>query len=382
MAPSLLERWLEPLLDDLPGLEFFDAHTHTGANDPDGNSCTPEQLLAMLDPVDARAVVFTTQEPDGYEEANDRVIAEAATSGGRLVPFCRLDPAVKPVSEAQRCIAKGARGIKLHPRAEGFELDTPAMREIMALADEGGFPVLIHAGRGIPALGAHALVLAEEFRSTPIILAHAVACDLAWIWAELPDHPNVFVDTSWWSPTDLLTLFTLAPPGQVLFASDAPYGSPLLNANLALRCALQAGLTPEQIHGVAGGQIKRLLAGEAALDLGPPPGGPEVTSDLLLERVGMYLVFALGRLIGGIEADDAIGLARQAAEVGVSAPHTEVCAAIMGLLDLHEQAMASQDPATLERPSAGRLVALAPVILAATIARTPEVALPADLVAT
>ena len=59
-----------------------------------------------------------------------------------------------------------------------------------------------------------------------LILAHAGICDLAWIWRAAPDHPNLFFDTSWWSPSDLLALFALVAPGQILMASDAPYGSP------------------------------------------------------------------------------------------------------------------------------------------------------------
>ena len=65
-----------------------------------------------------------------------------------LVPFCRLDPEADPLAEAERCLAAGARGIKLHPRAEGFTLDHPALRPVFALADERRLPVLVHAGRG------------------------------------------------------------------------------------------------------------------------------------------------------------------------------------------------------------------------------------------
>ena len=62
-------------------------------------------------------------EPDGYPEANDVVIAAAAASGGTLLsllPDRAEDPA--PVAEARRCLDAGARGIKLHPRAERFTL--------------------------------------------------------------------------------------------------------------------------------------------------------------------------------------------------------------------------------------------------------------------
>ena len=97
------------------------------------------------------------QEPDGYREANDFVIAAAAESGGVLVPYCRINPHDAAVAETERALDAGARGIKLHPRAEAFTLDLPAVRDLVAIAHERRLPVLIHAGRGIPALGRHSL---------------------------------------------------------------------------------------------------------------------------------------------------------------------------------------------------------------------------------
>ena len=164
------------------------------------------------------------QEPDGYPEANDLVIAVAAESDGALVPYCRVDPHSGAVAEARRALDAGARGIKLHPRAERFTLDVPAVRELVAIAHERRLPVMIHAGRGIPALGRHSLELASEFGDARLILAHGAVSDLAWLWRELPAHPNLLIDTSWWNPADLYALFRLVPPGQIVWASDSPYG--------------------------------------------------------------------------------------------------------------------------------------------------------------
>ena len=81
--------------------EWFDAHTHTGANDPDGFKATPREILAGLDMAGhARALVFSSADPAGYRAANDRVLAEAADSGGRLVALARLDPHADAVEEA------------------------------------------------------------------------------------------------------------------------------------------------------------------------------------------------------------------------------------------------------------------------------------------
>ena len=134
-------------------LDLFDAHTHIGANDPDGFKQSADELMAVMSRADARAVVFPMHEPAGYAGPNDVAVSAAASSGGRLVSFCRLDPRDSPVAEARRCLDAGAVGIKLHPRAEQFGMDEPGVREIVAVAHERRVPVLIHAGRGIPALG-------------------------------------------------------------------------------------------------------------------------------------------------------------------------------------------------------------------------------------
>ena len=375
----LVTQWLDPLLAELPGLSFFDAHTHIGSNDPDGARCTAEELLALLAVVDARAVVFPMREPDGYPEANDRVVSEAAVSEGRLVPFCRLDPHEDPVGEASRCVERGARGIKLHPREEAFALDAAPVRQIFAFAHERRLPVLIHAGRGIPALGRHSLDLAAEFPDSRVILAHAVVSDVSWIWGHLADHPNVFIDTSWWNPVDLVTLFAYVPPGRILFASDAPYGMPVMNAILTLRCALQVGLSAEQVTTVMGDQLDRLLAGEKPIDTGPAPGPPDVATDLILDRVFAYLIVGLGRLIAGAPADEMVALARLGCTVDDQAPQAPVCRAMAALIDLGEQmASASTD---LTTPSPQRLAALGPLLLAATLAATPRVPVPPTLAA-
>jgi predicted TIM-barrel fold metal-dependent hydrolase len=114
-APFLEEvRQLRP-----PGSELIDAHTHLGL-DEDGRSLGLEQLLFQLDSAEARrACVFPLHDPErmpAYSLPNDRVLRWAGESDGRLVPFCRLDPSEAPVEEAERCLAAGARGIKLHPR--------------------------------------------------------------------------------------------------------------------------------------------------------------------------------------------------------------------------------------------------------------------------
>ncbi|MBV9838315.1 MAG: amidohydrolase family protein [Solirubrobacterales bacterium] len=366
-----LRPWLEVVLDQVPGLELFDAHTHLGNNDPDGMSQTPEQLLAGLELAHARgAFVFPMHEPDGYPPANDAVLAAARQTNGTLIPFCRVNPHDEhALAEAQRCLDAGARGIKLHPRAEGFTLDHAVVRSLIALADERSLPVLIHAGRGIPALGLHAVQLASDFPDARLILAHAGICDLSWIWRAAPDHPNLLFDTAWWMPADLQSLFALVPPGQIVFASDAPYGNTAGSATFQLRSALQVGLSPDQIRSIASEQALRIAAGEPLQPAGPAVGERERAPHVLLERVAEFLLLGAIATMRGVDAGaEMLALARLACDVPDEIDDAPIFAAIRGLLDAYDQ-MTATAPDDRRR--------LAFLILAATTARTPEVPVPA-----
>jgi len=50
---------------------------------------------------------------------------------------------------------------------------------------------MVHAGRGIPALGRDAVALARRHPGARIVLAHAGISDLSWIWAEARGLPNL-----------------------------------------------------------------------------------------------------------------------------------------------------------------------------------------------
>ncbi|HEX6390957.1 MAG TPA: amidohydrolase family protein [Solirubrobacteraceae bacterium] len=370
---AILEPWFQALMDEAGNPALFDAHTHFGQNDPDTFRQTPEELLAGLDRIGARGLVFPMHEPDGYAAANDAVLDAAATSDGTLTALCRVQPRHDgALAEARRCMDAGAAGIKLHPRAEAFGMDEPVVGDLMELAHERRGVVLMHAGRGIPALGANTIKYAERFPDARLILAHCAISDLAWLVRELPSHPNVYIDTSWWHPADILALFCLAPPGQVLWASDSPYGLPLHSALTVARCAIEAGLTHEQLAGVFGGQVQRLVRGEDALDLGPAPG-PASPLDPLLERVVANITAALGRAIGGADPTEPLGLARLAAGVGAEHPQAEVFAAILWLLDLFEEHDAPPPPGR-RFSDAARLV-----VIALVLARTPKAVLPAQV---
>ncbi len=369
----MIAPWAAQARQAVPGVRLFDAHTHLGQNDPDGMKQTPAELLEVL--ADAEAVgaagafTFPMHELEGYPAANDMVIEAAASSHDRLIPFCRVSPnSGSAPDEARRALAAGAKGIKLHPRAEQFTLDHPAIRELAQIADERRLPILIHAGRGIPALGRHTVELAREVPDARFILAHAGVTDLAWIWRVAADLPNLLFDTAWFMGADLRTLYTLVPPGQILFASDAPYGNTLLSAVTQIRLAQQLGLSHEQIRSIMSEQSLRIAAGEPLQPAGPAVGDGDRASHVLLDRVSGYLMMGM---ILSIRAPDAgpemLALAELACNVPDEIDDAPVFAALRSLLSAYFELFAA-DPG--DRRTRGLLM------LAATVAATPDVPLP------
>jgi predicted TIM-barrel fold metal-dependent hydrolase len=370
---SVIAPWAAQVREAVPGVRLFDTHTHLGQNDPDGMKQTAAELLAVLDQADAvGAFTFPMHEPDGYRAANDMVIDAAARSEGRLVCFCRVSPnSGTAPDEARRALEAGARGIKLHPRAEQFTLDHPAVRELAAIAHERRLPILIHAGRGIPALGRHTVALAQQFSDARFILAHAGITDLAWIWRVAADLPNLLFDTSWFMGADLRALYSLVPPGQILFASDAPYGHPLLAAVAQIRLALSLGLSADQIRCVMSEQSLRIAAGEPLAFVGPAVGERERATHVLLDRVAQFVMMGTILSIRAPEASpEMLALARMACDVPDEIDDAPVFAALRSLLDAHLEL--ARDGGDVRR-------ARLPLMLAASVATTPDVPLPAGI---
>jgi GNAT superfamily N-acetyltransferase len=284
------------------GSAVVDAHTHLGS-DEDGQSLTLEALTAYLDQIDpgARACVFPLHDPDrrpAYCIPNDRVLTWAREANGRLFPFCRLDPTDDPVAEAQRCLALGARGIKLHPRAQSFGFGNAAAEAIFEVARDAGVPILIHAGRGMPPMAPLA-DLALRYPEVALVLAHAAIADQGMFATRLAEHPNVFYDTSCFSGLDVIELFARVPAERIVFGSDPPYGRPAGGLFQTLRVADYAGLDANERALVAGGTISALLDGRAPAAATPPRLAEVRPTSGRLARVSGYLLMTFAAVVDG-----------------------------------------------------------------------------------
>ena len=374
-----LDDRLAPLLrdgrDGMGDVDWFDAHTHMGHNDPDGFEADPQDVVAGLDRAGhARALIFAMHEPDGYVAANDAVLAATRASEGRLQALCRVAPGTPgALDEARRCLDAGARGIKLHPRSDAFTLPHPVVDALVALAAQRRLPVLFHAGRGIPNLGAAAAALAHDHPGARIILAHCGISDLGLLAQAAAELPNLFFDTAWWQVSDVLELFATVPPGQILYASDMPYGPGSFAAFSFLRCARAVGLGAEAVRSIAGEQLARVVAGEERVDLGPAPGARALGERALgLERAVAYTSTAVQMAFKDADATEPIALARLACQTAGGRPvHARLLARVDELLALAQEARAASPDA----PMAG----IPAVLCAMVVAGTPQAGVPAGV---
>jgi uncharacterized protein len=275
--------------------EIFDAHVHLG-NDIDGFNGQYEELERIMDAYGvSRAFMFCMDEPDrepAFRAPNDRTLEHAQRSGGRLIPFVRLDMNEGPIEEAVRCLDRGARGIKLHPRAQRFLLNDQRLAPVFELAAERLVPILIHGGRGLPPIADDLSRLVDHYPEAQLIIAHAGIADLAALAGRLAGRRGVFFDTSVWSPVDLLDFFHQVPPEQILYASDYPYGRQPQSLLIALRTAITAGLSENQLRDMLAGNAKRIAAGEEPLEPSTPTGIDEFSQSLALARIHQYLSMA------------------------------------------------------------------------------------------
>ena len=353
------------------GSVVVDAHTHLGA-DEDGRSQDLSTLLEHLDAVgaDTRACVFALHDPDrspAYRTPNDRVLAWAAQSDGRLTPYCRLDPAEDPAGEAQRCLSRGARGIKLHPRAQAFGFGDAAAETIFRVAREAQVPILIHAGRGMPPMDPLA-ALALRFPDVTLILAHAGIAGQGMFASKLADHPAVLYDTSAFSAFDVVELFARVPSERIVFASDSPYGHPLPGLYLAMRAAARAGVDAHGRAMIAGGTMAAVLDGRPL----PPAGEPRLAQvrpvNGRLQRVSGYLMMAFGAALTTDPPDvtrarAGIALARDACRDPDPGDAGSAIGRIDAALAATEQILAGGDP---EQATLAVGLALAAAAVAAT----------------
>jgi predicted TIM-barrel fold metal-dependent hydrolase len=275
LDPRLVEAYRRRWNDSLAS-----RREETPEPDPAPVEIVAKRWEAALDAAGVDRGVFFTS-PDYHDD----LLAFISLNPERFIGYTTFDPTDRANADLLRrqVDAHGVRGLKLYPMAQGFHVDNEACDEVYDVCEARRIPVIIHFGISINAV--HDLRFGNPLDLSGPALRHP---SVNWIVPHFGagffretlmvaiQHRNVFIDTSSsnnWLASDphgltVADLFkrTIDAVGseRLLFGTDSSYfprgyRTNILNDHLAICDRL--GLSPEQIDGVFGENIRRILDG-------------------------------------------------------------------------------------------------------------------------
>lgn len=205
-----------------------DLHLHLGLS-RDGASLGLAEIRRMLDQYGMeRAVLFAIDEVrpgPSYQKTNDQVL-KAHSQEKRLIAFARLDPRTgsRAVAELRRCLRQGARGVKLHPRAEKF---SPSQAEpLIAEAEKERLPIFLHTSHEKNCRPLSWEPVFRRHKRIPFVLFHAGKDAYEEAIALAGRHRHLWLETSTLSYFRTGVILRKLGASRVVFGSDLPYSHP------------------------------------------------------------------------------------------------------------------------------------------------------------
>lgn len=209
---------------------MIDFHTHTPAwrtaSWLAGAAFGADEFVAFMDTAGVdRAVVLSHDGLfDARPRANDELAAFVRAYPDRLVGFGTVNPRrEEAVAETRRMFTElGLAGMKLHPWLQGFSMHEPSLDPICGVIVEHGGILLSHDGTPPYATPAQIAALARRHPRLPVVLGHGGLHD-CWreALAAVLDTDNLYLCLCGTPPYAARTILAGAPPGRVLFGTDA-----------------------------------------------------------------------------------------------------------------------------------------------------------------
>lgn len=236
---------------------------------------TADELPASMEEagVDASVLLgFAWSEQELCREHNEYLLEAAARSGGRLVPFCVVQPRAgdEALVEIERCVRGGARGLgELRPESQGYCLDQGAGTILAEAALRHDLVLLFHVSEPVGHVypGKSGLSLDAFYR---FVSCHQGLTAVGAHWAGgLPFYAlmpevketlaHVYVDTAatplLYGPAVYRQVAQLVGAERILFGSDYP-----LISQRRQRQAIEEGFSDD-------GVARQLVLGENACRL-------------------------------------------------------------------------------------------------------------------
>ena len=199
---------------------------------------------------------------------NSDAALEVARRDERILAFGSVHPwSLDLEGKLDEQIARGARGIKVHPAVQCVRPDDPRAMRLYRLCGERGVPVLWHCGPvGIGTRLGDYLTQVRFYERpvarcprTTFILGHAGALQLDQGIALQRRYPNVWLETASQSLPGVRAILERADTSRVLMGSDWPFYHQAISLAKALMATEGA---PELRRALLWGNGARLLGTE------------------------------------------------------------------------------------------------------------------------
>jgi len=210
--------------EKLEDILVIDAHTHVGpwTSFPIFHQ-DAESMLRVMDRMGVHLSVVSgmVAMANEFQKGNDTALAAAEAYPGRFKAYATPFPNHPSGSlpELERCLNKGAAGIKIHT-SHGKPYDHDEYMPVYQLAHERELPILAHTWgqKDMEILGK----LADAYPKATFISAHAGARDVESYIQAAKEHPNLYLETcTSITAKGLLERFcSELGPHKLLFGSD------------------------------------------------------------------------------------------------------------------------------------------------------------------
>jgi predicted TIM-barrel fold metal-dependent hydrolase len=254
---------------------FIDFHVHIGelggiwAEIHGKIEHSPEIWIKRMNKIGIdKAVVFPFVSGllthEDFKNANNYILQAIKKYPEKLIGFCTITPmhGKWALTELQRCVENGIKGIKLYPPGHGFyPIDGAFMDPIMEFVAKNDLIILTHSDFNTKICTPfHVVNLAERFPEVTIVMAHfgedPDVCH--WVPDIVKKVKNIVLDTSC-TPDIPESIFSrpinIIGPERIVFGSDAPTLSPEVN--------LKKLEIAEEIYNIPK-EVKKKILGENA----------------------------------------------------------------------------------------------------------------------
>lgn len=219
---------------------------------------------------------FTTLK---YIETQNLWTLDTCEKNRSLIPLISFHPDMEDsISKLfNEYIKRGAKGVKLHPMAQGFSPNDSRMNNLYSLCQEAHIPVVFHCGRVANArLNEFSdlneiLPVIKEFKKLPVVLTHMADGNLEDCLMVSSQYENVFFDTSivvtgysqirntnepsWLDDEMVISAFEKIGIEKIVFGSDYPWGSTYYD----LQRFLKLDLPKDKLSRILGGNALKLF---------------------------------------------------------------------------------------------------------------------------